>query len=125
MIEYIETDKAPAAFGPFSQALKSEQLVFTSGALPLVPLTGELVVGGIKEQTVQTLENLKAVLKEAGSSLEQVMLITVYMTDMDEFSEMNEVYATYFGKNCPARAAVGINALAKKARVEMQAVAVC
>ncbi|MDA3959109.1 Rid family detoxifying hydrolase [Oceanispirochaeta sp.] len=122
-IEYIETENAPAAFGPFVQGVRFENLVITSGALPLHPSNGEFIGGDIKEQTRQTLDNLSAVLEAAGSSLKKVLLITVYMTDMDRFSEMNEVYASYFPGRCPARAAVGISALAKNAQIEMQAIA--
>ena len=114
-IETVETDNAPAAFGPFVQGIRYDNLVFTSGALPLNPIDGEFVGGDIRAQTRQTMDNLIAVLEAAGSSLERVLLITVYMTDMDKFSEMNEVYASYFKGKCPARAAVGISALAKNA----------
>jgi 2-iminobutanoate/2-iminopropanoate deaminase len=122
-IEYVDTGKAPEAFGPFSQATKSGGWIFTSGAMPLNPSDGSLIAGGIAEQTRQTLKNLKSVLFEAGSSLSKVMLITVYLTDMEEFSEMNAVYSEFFSENCPARATVGVNALAKDAKVEIQAIA--
>lgn len=124
-IEYITTQTAPPAFGPFSQAAKGNGFVFTSGALPLDPNTGDLVDGGIKEQTNQTLFNLKMVVEAAGSSLQQVVLITVYLTSMDDFEEMNEVYSSYFASSFPARATVGIASLAKGAKVEMQAIALC
>jgi 2-iminobutanoate/2-iminopropanoate deaminase len=124
-MEYIATLKAPPAFGPFSQASKGNGFIFTSGALPLDPVTGELVDGGVKEQTNQTLLNLKMVVEAAGSSLDQVALITVYLTSMDYFDEMNEVYSGYFAANFPARATVGIASLAKGAKVEMQAIALC
>ena len=122
-IEYIETDKAPKAFGPFSQATKSGDWIFTSGAMPLDPSDGSLIDGGIAEQTRQTLRNLESVLAEAGSSLSRVLLITVYLTEIEEFSEMNSVYSEFFSEKCPARAAVGVKALAKGAKVEMQAIA--
>lgn len=122
-IEYIVTDKAPEAFGPFSQAVQFDNLVFTSGAMPLDPSDGKFVGGDIREQTGQTLDNLSAVLEAAGSSLDNVLLITVYMTDMSEFAEMNEVYSSFFKGSCPARATVGVNALAKDARIEIQAIA--
>jgi 2-iminobutanoate/2-iminopropanoate deaminase len=122
-IEYIATSEAPLAFGPFSQAAKGNGFVFTSGALPLVPQTGELVDGGIREQTTQTLLNLKKVVEAAGSSLQRVVLITVYLTSMDDFAAMNEIYSQHFAVNFPARATVGIASLAKGAKVEMQAIA--
>jgi len=123
VIETIHTEKAPPAFGPFSQGVKYGELIVTSGALPLVPESGEKVHGGIKEETRQTLINLSAVLEAAGSSLDKALLITVYMTDMEDFAQMNEVYASFFDGPCPARAAVGIRSLAKDACVEMQAIA--
>lgn len=122
-IQAIETDKAPEAFGPFVQGVQFDNLIFTSGAMPLIPSNGELIEGDIREQTRQTMDNLKAVLEAGGSSLDKVLLITVYLTDMLEFAEMNEVYASYFKNSCPSRATVGVNALAKDARVEMQAIA--
>jgi 2-iminobutanoate/2-iminopropanoate deaminase len=124
-IECIATPEAPMAFGPFSQATKGNGFVFTSGALPLVPQTGELVTGGIREQTHQTLLNLRKVVEAAGSSFDKVVLITVYLTSMDDFAVMNEVYSQYFAVNFPARATVGIAALAKGAKVEIQAIALC
>jgi len=122
-IEYITTDEAPLAFGPFSQAVKGNGFVFTSGALPLDPRTGDLIAGGIREQTNQTILNLKMVVEAAGSSLDRVVLITVYLTSMDDFAEMNKIYSEHFAANCPARATVGIASLAKGAKVEMQAIA--
>ncbi len=124
-IEYLSTDKAPEAFGPFSQGTVCRDMLFTSGAMPLDPRNGNLVSGGIREQTRQTLENLKALLDEGGSSLDKVLSVTVYITDMDDFAEMNAVYAEYFKGECPARATVGVSSLAKEALVEMQAIALC
>lgn len=122
-IQYIETEKAPTAFGPFTQAVASGSLVYTSGALPLDPETGTLVGLTIEEQTTQTMKNLEAVLLGAGSSLEKVLFITIYLTDMEEFSRMNSIYATFFDSKYPARATIGVNALAQKAKVEIQAIA--
>jgi len=122
-IEYIATSEAPKAFGPFSQATKAGNWIFTSGIMPLDPADGELVQGGIKEQTEQTLKNLSAILREAGSSLSRIMSVTVYLTDMDEFSEMNTVYNSFFTENFPARATVCVKSLAKNAKLEMQAIA--
>lgn len=122
-MERVSTDKAPAAFGPFCQATVANGFIFTSGAMPFNPADGSLVPGGMREQTLQTMENLKNVLEAAGSSMSRVLQITVYLTDMDRFGEMNEVYSTFFSGEYPARATLGVTALAKNAMVEMQAVA--
>ncbi len=122
-MKQITTNKAPAAFGPFSQAMAVNGLIFTSGALPLSPDTGALVDGGIIEQTHQTLKNLLAVLEEAGASAGNIAQVVIYLTDMEDFNKMNEVYASYFKEHLPARATVGVNALAKGALVEIQAIA--
>ena len=122
-MKQIVTDKAPAAFGPFSQAMAANGLIFTSGALPLDPGSGALVAGGIEEQTHQTLKNLLAVVEAAGASVGNIVQVVVYLTDMEDFNKMNEVYAAYFEGHLPARATVGVNALAKGALVEIQAIA--
>lgn len=120
----ISTDKAPAAFGPFCQAMEVNGMIFTSGALPLDPDSGALVDGGIVEQTHRTLRNLQAVVEAADASLEKVFQVVIYLTDMNDFEKMNEVYASYFKEHFPARATVGVASLAKGALVEMQAIAV-
>lgn len=120
----ITTDNAPAAFGPFCQAIVANDTVFTSGAMPLDPKTGDLVDGGIVEQTHRTLKNLQAVLEAAGASMETIVQVVIYLTDIEDFDEMNKVYATYFSDRYPARATVGVAALAKGALVEIQAIAV-
>lgn len=122
-MERIATKKAPAAFGPFCQATVGNGMVFTSGAMPLDPADGSLIPGGVGEQTKQTLDNLKSVLEAAGSSMQRILQITIYLTDMDSFDEMNLVYGTYFAEEFPARVTVGVASLAKDAMVEMQAVA--
>ena len=122
-MKQITTDKAPAAFGPFCQAIVNNGTVFTSGALPLDPKTGALVDGGIVDQTHRTMKNLRAVIEAAGASMESTIQVVIYLTDMKDFDAMNEVYATYFDERYPARATVGIAALAKGALVEMQAIA--
>jgi 2-iminobutanoate/2-iminopropanoate deaminase len=119
----IQTDKAPAAIGPYSQAIKAGGFVFVSGQIPTDPQTGEFVAGGITEQTDQVLKNLRAVLEAAGSGLDQVVKTTVFLADMKEFSGMNEVYATYFTGPPPARATVAAAGLPRDARVEIEAVA--
>lgn len=123
--EIVSTSKAPAAIGPYSQAVKSDRLVFVSGQIPLDPDTAELVGDDIRAQTEQVLKNLSAVLAAAGSSLDQVLKATVFMKDLSEFAEMNEVYASFFKKDPPARAAVEVSRLPKDVLVEIEAVACC
>lgn len=123
MREIIQTDNAPGAIGPYSQAIKAGGFVFVSGQIPTDPQTGEFVAGGITEQTEQVLKNLKAVLEASGSSLAQVVKTTVFLADMKEFSGMNEVYATFFSGAPPARATVAAAGLPRDARVEIEAVA--
>ena len=122
-MERIATKNAPKAFGPFCQATVANGIVYTSGAMPFDPADGSLVPGGVAEQTRQTMENLKSVLEAAGSSMDRILQTTVYLTDMEKFGEMNEVYATFFGGEYPARVTVGVTALAKNAQVEIQATA--
>lgn len=119
----VNTDKAPAAFGPFSQAIKTDTLIFTSGQLPINPATGDVETDDVAEQTRQTLLNLKEILVAAGSSLENVVKATVFITNMDDFSRMNEVYAEFFPGQPPARACVEVSGLAKGAKVEIEAIA--
>ena len=121
--ERIQTDNAPAAIGPYSQAIKAGGFVFASGQIPTDPQTGQFVAGGIAEQTEQVLKNLSAVLEAAGSSLALVVKTTVFLADMKEFSGMNEVYATFFSSPPPARATVAAAGLPRDARVEIEAVA--
>ncbi len=123
-MKQISTDKAPAAFGPFCQALVVNGIVFTSGAMPLDPETGALVDGGITEQTHRTMKNLQAVLHAAEASMDNIAQVVVYLADMNDFDKMNEVYASYFNRHHPARVTVGVAALAKGALVEMQATAI-
>jgi 2-iminobutanoate/2-iminopropanoate deaminase len=119
--ERIQTDNAPAAIGPYSQAIKAGGLVFVSGQIPIDPQTGQFVPGGIAEQTERVLKNLAAVLEAAGSSLDRVVKTTVFLADMKEFSGMNEVYATFFSSPPPARATVAAAGLPRDARVEIEA----
>ena len=118
----IKTEKSPAAIGPYNQGTVAGGFLFTSGQLPINPVTG-LVPSTIEEQTVQVMENLKAIIEAAGSSMEKVMKCTVYITNMDDFAVMNGIYATYFPANPPARATVEISKLAKNAMVEIDAIA--
>ncbi|UCE20042.1 MAG: RidA family protein [Gemmatimonadota bacterium] len=121
----IQTDKAPAAIGPYSQAVKvgSGELLFTAGQIPMDPETGELVSGDIQVQARRVLENLKALLEAGGSSLDKVVKVTVFLKDMDDFAAMNEVYDQYFGKNPPARSAVQVARLPKDVEIEIECVA--
>lgn len=119
----IKTENAPAAIGPYSQAIKANGFVFVSGQIPIDPHTGEFVAGGITEQTARVLKNLTAVLEAAGSSLEQVVKTTVFLADMKEFSSMNEVYKDFFPSPPPARSTVAAAGLPRDARVEIEAVA--
>ncbi len=119
----VSTDTAPAAIGPYSQAVIHGGLVFTAGQIPLDPATGELVGGGIAAETEQVLRNLSAVLEAAGSGLDRVLKTTVYLVDMGEFVAMNEVYGRFFGDQPPARAAIQAAALPKGVRVEIDCVA--
>ncbi len=119
----IETTKAPAAIGPYSQAIKAGDFLYCSGQVPLVPGTAELVAGGIEEQTTQSLENLQQVLGAAGVDFNSVVKTTIYLTDLEDFSVVNEIYAGYCGEVAPARATVQVAALPKGALVEIDAVA--
>src|SRR3982750_4624501 len=123
MRERIQTENAPTAIGPYSQAIKAGGFVFVSGHIPIDPKTGEFVAGGISEQTERVLKNLAAVLEAAGSGLDQVVKTTVFLADMKEFSGMNEVYATFFTGSPPARVTVAAAGLPRDARVEIDAVA--
>jgi 2-iminobutanoate/2-iminopropanoate deaminase len=121
--QIVQTKQAPDAIGPYSQAVTANGLVFTSGQIPIDPATGQFVSGGITEQTQQVLKNLAAVLEAAGSSLQQVIKTTVYLADMQDFVAMNEVYATFFGAEPPARSTVQAARLPRDARVEIDVVA--
>jgi 2-iminobutanoate/2-iminopropanoate deaminase len=120
----VSTPAAPAAIGPYSQAVVYNGLVYCSGQIPLDPATGRLVDGSVAEQTVRVLDNLKAVLEAAGSGLDKVLKTTVFMKDLGEFAAMNEVYARYFGENPPARATVEAARLPRDVRVEIECVAI-
>ena len=119
----VHTDGAPAALGPYSQAIVSDGFVFASGQVAIDPTTGEVVEGGVAEQTDRVLTNLSAVLEAAGASMSTVVKATVFLTDMGTFAEMNEVYARHFGDHRPARAAVEGAGLPKGVDVEIEAVA--
>ena len=123
MTQIIATEKAPRAIGPYSQAVAHNGLLYLSGQIALDSATGQLIEGDAAAQTERVLENLKAVLEAAGSSLDRVLKTTVYLKDLGEFARMNEVYARYFPENPPARATVEVARLPRDARVEIEAVA--
>lgn len=119
----ISTPHAPAAIGPYSQALRYGQLIFTSGQIPLDPTTSEIVGADIQTQTHRVLQNLQALLESAGSSLDHVIKTTVFLTNMSDFQAMNEVYASYFKNVTPARSTVAVSELPRKAQVEIECIA--
>ena len=123
MKQVISTKKAPAAIGPYSQAIQVGNLVYTSGQIPIDPATGAFAEGGIKEQTRQSLTNVKAILEEAGLGMSNVVKTTVFMADMNDFADMNTVYAEFFSEPYPARSAVAVKTLPKGALVEIEVVA--
>lgn len=123
MNKVISTTKAPAAIGPYSQAIQVGNLVYTSGQIPIDPVTGSIVEGGIKAQTRQSLLNVKAILEEAGLTMGHVVKTTVFMADMNDFAEMNAVYAEFFTEPYPARSAVAVKTLPKGAQIEIEVVA--
>lgn len=121
--EIVSTKNAPGAVGPYSQAVKCGSMVYTAGQIALDPVTGQMVDGGIKEQAHQVFANLKAVLEAAGTSLDNVVKTTVFITDMDKFGEVNEVYGSYFSGDFPARSCVEVARLPKGALVEIEVIA--
>ena len=123
MKEIISTDKAPAAIGPYSQAVKVGNLLFTSGMIPIDPATNTLVEGGIEVQAERALENVKNLLEASGSSLDKVVKTVVFIKDMNDFAKVNEIYAKYFTENYPARSCVEVARLPKDVLIEMEAIA--
>ena len=123
MGEVINTNKAPAAIGPYSQAIMAGGLIFLSGQIPIDPATGQVVAGGVKEQTRRVLQNLEQVLLAAGAARDKVVKTTVYMRDLGDFAAMNEVYAEFFGSTKPARATVQVSRLPRDVNIEIDAIA--
>ncbi|WP_033149087.1 RidA family protein [Prevotella sp. P6B1] len=123
MKKVISTSKAPAAIGPYSQAIQVGNLVYTSGQIPIDPATGSFVEGGVKEQARQSLINVKAILEEAGLTLDNVVKTTVFLADMNDFSDVNAIYAEFFAEPYPARSAVAVKTLPKGALVEIEVIA--
>src|SRR5512141_9672 len=121
--ERIQTDHAPQAIGPYSQAVKAKGFVFASGQIPLDPATMQIIAGGIREQTERVMRNLAAVLEAAGSHLDRVVKTTVYLADMNEFAAMNEIYGSFFTEVPPARATVEVRRLPRDVRVEIDVIA--
>jgi len=121
--QVIHTEHAPAAVGPYSQAIVANGFVFTAGQIPLIPSEGKLIEGGIQVQTRQVLENLHAVLEAAGSNMANVVKTTVFLDSMDDFAKMNEIYAEFFGESLPGRSTVEAAGLPLGALVEIEAVA--
>ena len=119
----INTEKAPKAIGPYSQAIQVGNLIYTSGQLPIDPTTGAFPEGGIKEQTRQSLSNIQAILEEAGLTMSNVVKTTVFLADMNDFADMNAIYAEFFTQPYPARSAVAVKTLPKNALVEIEVVA--
>lgn len=122
MIQYVQTSNAPAAIGPYSQAMIANGMVFTSGQIALTP-AGEMINGTVSEQCVQVISNLKAVLEAAGSSFDKVIKTTIFLADMDDFAVVNTIYGEAFGNHKPARSTVAVKTLPKNALVEIDAIA--
>jgi 2-iminobutanoate/2-iminopropanoate deaminase len=123
-MRFVKTNDAPQAIGPYSQAVEAGGFVFVSGQIPIDPANGNLIAGDCRKQAARILDNAKAILAAAGSGLDRVVKTTIYLKDMSEFGMVNDVYATYFPANPPARATVGVSELPKNARIEMDFVAV-
>lgn len=123
MKKVISTSKAPAAIGPYSQAIQVGNLVFASGQIPIDPATGSFVAGGVKEQARQSLTNVKAILDEAGLTLDNVVKTTVFLADMNDFADVNAVYAEFFAEPYPTRSAVAVKTLPKGALLEIEVIA--
>ena len=124
MKKAISTTKAPSAIGPYSQAIQVGNFLYASGQIPINPATGNIVEGGIKEQTQQSLNNVNAILQEAGLTMDNVVKTTVFLADMNDFADMNAVYAEFFAEPFPARSAVAVKSLPKGALVEIEVVAI-
>lgn len=122
-MEAIQTDQAPLAIGPYSQAITANGFIFLSGQIPLVPETMQVIEGDVRAQTERVFENIRAVLTAAGSSLEKVVKTSVFLADMNDFTAMNEIYTRYFGEHRPARSTVQVARLPRDARVEIEVIA--
>lgn len=123
-LRFLVTDNAPSAVGPYSQGVKAENIIYTSGQLPMDPKTGELLKGDIQKETRLALENVKAVLESAHATIEDIVKVMVFVTNIDDFSSINEVYADFFGDHKPARSLVEVSRLPKGADIEIEAIAI-
>jgi 2-iminobutanoate/2-iminopropanoate deaminase len=119
----IQTDKAPKAIGPYSQAIQAGNMIFLSGQIPIDPKTGELTGGDIRQQTQQVLENIKGLLESQGLGMEDVIKVTIFLKDIGSFNQVNEVYATYFSSSPPARSTIEVAKLPRNAEIEIEAIA--
>lgn len=122
MKKVISTNKAPAAIGPYSQAIEVNHFVFTSGVIPIIPETGEIVPGGIREQAEQAIGNLKALIEASGAEMADTIKTTVFIKDMNDFATVNEIYSRYFTGECPARSCVEVARLPKDVLIEIEAI---
>lgn len=122
-LDFIATNDAPAAVGPYSQGIKAANLIFTSGQLPMDPKTGEIVDGDIKDMTIQCLENVEAIVKEAGAEIKNIIKVNIYVANIEDFSNINEAYANFFGDHKPARSLVEVSKLPKGGEIEIEAIA--
>ncbi len=123
MLNTLHTDKAPAAVGPYSQAIEVNGIIYTSGQIPLIPESGELVSESIEKATERSLENVKAILENAGSSLDKAIKVNIFLADMNDFAKVNEIYGKYFNEHKPARSCVEVAKLPKDALIEIEAIA--
>lgn len=123
-LRFLATDKAPAAIGPYSQGVKAENIIYTSGQLPIDPITGELCTNDIKKATILCLENVRAILESAHANVEDIVKVTVFVTDMNDFATINEAYAEFFKEHKPARSLIQVAALPKAANIEIEAIAI-
>jgi 2-iminobutanoate/2-iminopropanoate deaminase len=121
--EIVHTEKAPKAIGPYSQAIRTDSMIYAAGQTGIDPATGDLIPGGVEEQTRQVLTNLQNVIEAAGSSFKNVVKTTVFLRDMNDFAKMNAIYAEYFGENPPARSTIAVAGLPKGGLVEIEAIA--
>lgn len=122
-LEFIATNDAPAAVGPYSQGIKAANLIFTSGQLPMDPDTGNIIDGDIQEMTIQCLNNVEAILKEAGANVQDIIKVNIYVTNIEDFSKINEAYGNFFGEHKPARSLVEVSKLPKGGAIEIEAIA--
>lgn len=122
-LDFISTNKAPAAVGPYSQGIKAANLIFTSGQLPMDPKTGQIIDGNIEEMTNQCLVNVEEILKEAGAGIKNIIKVNIYVTNIEDFPRINEAYAKFFGDHKPARALVEVSNLPKAGKIEIEVIA--